>query len=289
MNFAYFTKTKRKKKISKFKNSFKTKSQKRHKGLKRTMEKYTKNNKQNDSFKHDNKIYIFAHGSLINDLSREYSLRYKTNGIPVILDKSAGFKRTWVCSPKKTKLKTSDMSFSYKHLCYADLKPSNIRHTNINGVLFEATQKDIVILDKREKFYERIKIPVKYFKPYNNSFDDLVITDDDIIYTYVSGRKNTLYSTKSIMNSDKVILQSYLDVIISGCLKYNREFADMFVYSTRDWISIHNDRVEKVYKRGTNSHKHDEKSINNILMRRNKSSRNQIDEILSYNRKPYDI
>ena len=60
--------------------------------------------------------------------------------------------------------------------------------------------------------------------------------DDDIIYTYIHDRD----STKDILNNR--LLQSYIDVCLSGCLELNEQFAIEFIETTHHWREILNDR-----------------------------------------------
>ena len=191
------------------------------------------------------KDYIFGYGSIINTNSRNYT-KEKIIGkpIPVILKKKAGYKRNWVTLENSKHGKYSFLGIS----------KSKKNADNINGIIFPINNKDIKNFDKRENpDYYRRKIDLKYFKDYFN----MPLPENINIYTYVI--------KKRFVNNNKCpILQSYLDVVIQGCLEYDNKFAKMFLETTDNWKPIYNDRKNKIYSSFKNI-KLNYKRIDNIL------------------------
>ena len=108
-----------------------------------------------------------------------------------------------------------------------------------NAIIFEVEQSFITILDKREFLYDRVKVNLSDVEFLNNCFD---ITSDDEIWIYVTS--NPQKPTK-----DAPIIQSYVDVCISGCIELEEQFkiknfAQDFILQTINWSANWvNDRI----------------------------------------------
>ena len=200
--------------------------------------------KNNKTKKNNDNIYIFSYGGIINSNSRNYTKEtLYSKAIPVILKKSAGYERNWVTLENSKHGKFSFLGIN---------KTKN--NNNINGVLFKINKNDLIKFDKREfPDYYRRKINRKFFKHYFNK--DL--PNNIIIYTYIIKKK--------YLNDNKCpILQTYLDIVLQGCLEYNNKFAKMFLDTTNNWKPIYNDRVNQLYSNFKNI-KLNYKQIDNIL------------------------
>jgi len=169
--------------------------------------------------------------------------------MPVILKKSANYKRNWVTLENSKHGKFSFLGIT-KEKENAD---------TINGVLFPINKNDLLNFDKREKpDYYRRKIDSKYFKHYFNNKKPI----PKYIYTYVIKKK--------FLNNNKCpILQTYLDIVLQGCLEYDKKFAKMFLDTTYNWKPIYNDRKKKIYSSFNKNIKLNYRDIDNILKNNN--------------------
>ena len=162
--------------------------------------------------------YIFAYGSLINHESRNKNMP----NVEVIYGKIDSYKRSWCIS-------VTERNFTALGL----IKDAT---SHCNGVYIPATNEDIKSFDKREiegsgYKYERVLVQREFC-------DDLF--KDDEVYTYISIDNN--------LSNICPLIESYIDVVISGCLDYNYEFAEEFIKNTSNWNSNWiNDRKNILY------------------------------------------
>jgi len=160
------------------------------------------------------------------------------------LNKKAGYKRNWVTLENSKHGKFS----------FLGIAKSKKNADNINGIIFPINKKDIKNFDKRENpDYYRRKIDLKYFKHYFN----IALPKNINIYTYV-------IKNKFVNNNKCPILQTYLDIVIQGCLEHDNKFAKMFLDTTDNWKPIYNDRKNKIYSNFKNI-KLNYKQIDNVL------------------------
>ena len=242
MNKIDFKKIYGKSKNKTFKKSFKSKLS----FLKKFKIKNKSKKKKKIKKKEKIKDYVFGYGSIINTNSRNYTKeKFLGKSIPVILKKNAGYKRNWVTLGNSKHGKFSFLGIS----------KSKENADNINGIIFPINQKDIKNFDKRENpDYYRRKIDLKFFKHYFKN----PLPKNINIYTYVIKKK--------FVNNNKCpILQTYLDIVIQGCLEYDKKFAKMFLDTTDNWKPIYNDRKNKIYSSFDKNIKLNYKQIDNIL------------------------
>ncbi len=181
--------------------------------------------------------YIFGYGSLICKSSRDkttssgkaYSVRIK------------GIERSW--------------SLVVKHLGATALGATPNNNSFCNGVIFEVTKKELKEFDKREfeADYSRIKLDKK-----NITFLKRKTVINGHIYTYVANHP-------SKASKANPLIQSYIDVILTGCLEISKDFAKEFITTTKGW-SKHwiNDRLNPKYPRAMKKIKY-KKTIDSLL------------------------
>ena len=243
---------------------------------KRKSNKTKKHKKNKSPKKHNTKYYVFGYGSLINEKSRQMTIKRKSETIPVILSRDARFKRNWIC----VKSHTPRIKEKSSHICYSNLKHSTMTNTDVNGVLFKVNKEELKLLDKRESAYERIELNKSHIIPFFENNKLPIFKDNCKVVTYVS----------NVGNSGKgVIFQSYIDTILSGCLNINRKFAEMFVSYTTEWCDILNDRYDIIYQRHNKSSKTNILNINNIMLKKYKLYHQIIDDILLLNYHKHDV
>lgn len=111
-----------------------------------------------------------------------------------------------------------------------------------NGLLLEVSNIDIELMDKREKEhgYERVRIEfqdIEFINP------NLEIEDESVIWTYIT-------HTPRFPTENNPITQSYVDVIVQGCIEQGEDFASEFVNTTEGWDKPWiNDREKPRYRR----------------------------------------
>lgn len=166
--------------------------------------------------------YLFAYGSLINSESRNYSIS-RRNGRPARL---IGYKRGWF-------LQDPDEQVS-------GLGIIPFPDSACNGVLFEINNEDVSKLDTRE-------LP--------HGYQRVCLDKAQLILLETGSAPETsfwayLVSKAGIPDSECPIIQSYLDVVIAGCLEIGQEFAEEFINTTFSWEGKWiNDRIEPRYQR----------------------------------------
>lgn len=167
------------------------------------------------------KNYIIGYGSLINGESQNVTgLAY--NSIPIVLK---DYVRSW--------------SVLYDDLQFCALGVYPQTGSKVNGVLFQVD--DLVEFDKREHGYHRIPMEASELETW---FPQHKIPNDGLIWMYVP--QDGKYGEAS---EQHYIWQSYVDVILMGCVAIDAAFAQMFIESTNNWILAHfkDDRAESAY------------------------------------------
>jgi hypothetical protein len=173
--------------------------------------------------------YIFGYGSLIEQSSR---LRTTPRAIYVLPANVVGFARGWWARTPSTGFSTT----------FAGAIPDP--SASINGVVYAVTQQELEDTNKREKGYTptditgQIEILSGDYKP------------KDKVWMYVNDFKPG-EREKSLPSPQFPIVQSYVDICLTGCLQIEGAFpndaggfARKFIESTQAWSNYwENDRV----------------------------------------------
>ena len=128
------------------------------------------------------------------------------------------------------------------------------------GVLLEVNGKELSQLDNREKAYNRVPIPLNEVEkvPYLIETDSEDESDHVVFQEVYHEKLNVwIYVQKYAVHSDisHPIPQSYVDIILRGCLSISPDFAKSFIDTTCGWQSDHNvtnwvdDRLDPIYIR----------------------------------------
>ena len=149
--------------------------------------------------------YIFGYGSLINSNSRSIT-GITGEGIPVRINK---IKRSWCATSKANPMASVGIESDINCSC--------------NGVLFPIDQKELSKFDARETGYYREFLPKSQI---NFLSEDILIGEDVWIYF----AKQTNHPCPN-----QPIVQSYVDVIIEGCLEISLDFTAEFLKTTTGW------------------------------------------------------
>jgi len=187
------------------------------------------------------KNFIFGYGSLINKKSRENTAQNKLNNIytPVKVKK---IKREWNIKSKKYNMITLGIDFKNNNSC--------------NGVIFNVSKNELKNFDKREKpyGYKRIELKKELIQPYKK--DNLI--NKGKIWFYINN--------KNLLDKEIPLVQSYIDVVLCGCLNIGEKFAQKFITTTNGWDKTWiNDRKEPRYLRSMNISKKKSKKIDELL------------------------
>ncbi|MFT3704378.1 MAG: gamma-glutamylcyclotransferase family protein [Agriterribacter sp.] len=185
--------------------------------------------------------FIFGYGSLIDHESRLMSLPKAAEVIPV---KANGLSRGWWA-----RTKVNGFSTTYLGCLNADspfLKNYHCAHF-INGVIFKVTDAEMLVLDEREKNYNRVRLQNSQLE-----FYDKKITLDSPVWVYLNRFANSDELLQSLPCKDFPIVQSYVDVCINGCIVLElafqaakeKNFIRDFMHTTSFWSEYWaNDRI----------------------------------------------
>lgn len=111
-------------------------------------------------------------------------------------------------------------------------------NSRCNGVIFIVDDDNLARFDERERGYDRHRFDWSQVQ----SLDDQPLPTHLPIWAYVGDSSAT-------PQPESPILQSYLDVILNGCLSYGDAFTRRFLHSTSPWQHLHDDRAAPLYPR----------------------------------------
>ncbi len=163
--------------------------------------------------------YVFGYGSLINAESRARTGRSGAT-IPVRVH---GFQRSWNVVDRAARL--------------TFLGIVRREESVTNGILVTIPSADLPRFDQREAGYTRIQIDPAHVVGLEGE-----PVSQETIWIYIPnepGRPSTDYP----------IAQSYVDVVLAGCLEVSEPFAAEFVRTTTNWDCRIDDRATPRYAR----------------------------------------
>jgi len=175
------------------------------------------------------KHYIFGYGSLINSDSRRIT-GIAGDSIPV---RVRGLQRYWV-------------SFAG-----VDMRAVGVRseaESQCNGVLFDVPASELDKFDLRERGYVRQALDHQHIEYLDGQTSASLLAHPVWVYTYPDCPHESQFSP---------ISQSYLDVIMLGCLEVGKQFAREFLQHTKLWQDWHDDRLSPLYPRAIVHDQHD--------------------------------
>lgn len=164
--------------------------------------------------------YIFGYGSLICQDSRSRT-GITGDAQPIEV---RGIQRKWSMHSPEWPATAVSAHHSLDHLS--------------NGVCFAVDEANLPKFDAREQGYDRIRLPW----PDVRSLDDQALPTDGILWAYVGHHSGEPTPARPIM-------QSYLDVILNGCLDYGGTFTQRFTQTTELWQHLVDDRDNPQYPR----------------------------------------
>lgn len=148
---------------------------------------------------------------------------------------STGSKPVWL------KNHTRKWNVNYDHLQFCALGVYKQEESQINAVLFSTD--NIELFDLREHGYTRHQLDRSEIIMWDQNE---IVPDDAPIWIYYPEAKNV-----GQPGPGHFIWQSYVDVIIMGCLSFNKDFAQHFISTTFEWNKsiFKNDRLTSEYLR----------------------------------------
>lgn len=167
--------------------------------------------------------FVFVYGSLINSESRQKSGVSALSHFPALVK---GYQRGWFQRIESDKCSALGLIQRTNSFCH--------------GIILEVTEQELNELDNRElpHGYKRTLIPTENL----TSMDEVSNIPSNV----------WVYYTDSPQTADRnyPIIQSYLDVIITGCLAYGKDFTNNFIETTKGWgNSWVDDRKNPIYRR----------------------------------------
>lgn len=220
--------------------------------------------------------YLFGYGSLINLQSRVRTLPdCSRNAIPVTV---AGFERSWSYKCSKTeytavcverKALSSFVNGVLIEIHDTDLKLLDEREfdyargrVSLSAISFAGHSLDIENEGAIESFNAIRQDKLITISQGRNCVGlPLQLPPDAIVWVYENHSQEieNFSSTSSNISASRPIRshtpcrhypipQSYVDVILGGCLSVSYEFARDFLFSTKGWTSILNDREHQAPK-----------------------------------------
>jgi hypothetical protein len=174
------------------------------------------------------KNYLFGYGSLICKASRAITGQSE-KAIPA---RAKGVKRGWY--------------FKAPEGCTA-VTAIYDKNSICNGIIIEVDEKELPKFDIREEGYSRVLIEKENIETLNKE------NIDGKVWTYLADEIN-------LPNKKYPIAQSYVDVILTGCLEISEKFAIEFIKTTEAWnYPWINDRDNPRYPRALKDVKQKEK------------------------------
>ena len=162
--------------------------------------------------------YIFGYGSLISQESRAKT-GHSGASIPVRVQ---GVRRSWNRISPQSRICSVGVNFQEDVFC--------------NGVIFPVSESELPKFDQREFGYDRVRLRPHQIRPWEA--EDL---PPGAFWTYLI--KNLESPSKECP-----IAQSYIDVMLSGCLEIGEAFAEEFVTTTGWSPFMINDRANPQYR-----------------------------------------
>lgn len=190
--------------------------------------------------------FIFGYGSLICPMSREITCPSLGTQVaaPVTLN---NVERTWSA---RTKSGYTAMGVRFR------------KRAKCTGVLLEVNSRELAQMDIREKAYDRRPIDLRFVEkvPYLGESTDSEDDGDHVVFQEKHHTKLNVWiyvqKEASPPAVSHPIPQSYVDIIMRGCLSISPDFARSFIETTSGWHASHanvahwiDDRANPIYIR----------------------------------------
>eukprot|EP00033_Pygsuia_biforma_P002054 GCRY01002282.1.p1 GENE.GCRY01002282.1~~GCRY01002282.1.p1 ORF type:complete len:216 (+),score=33.78 GCRY01002282.1:167-814(+) len=175
-----------------------------------------------------NSCFIFGYGSLIAEESRS---RTGVCGDTFVVSLK-GFQRCWGVKIESAKCTALGVT----------LPMGDQKEVKTTGVLVNIPEEELPNFDKRERNYSRVLVDwsqVEFETQYNQRPREYLSSK---AYAYIATEVHP-------PTPEYPILQSYVDVILHGCLEYGEDFTKRFIQTSCSWQHILDDRAAPRYAR----------------------------------------
>jgi hypothetical protein len=167
------------------------------------------------------KHYIFGYGSLVNSESRRSTAGRDVPAVPARISADLGYLRSWNFR--------SPSGFTALGLRKAGPGESG---ATVNGVVYAVDGDSMEEFDRREAGYTRVPVPRDKIEAAGWQ----PVPPDGEIWMYVPNGPGWQPGVGlSLADEDFPILQSYVDVVVTGALEYGVDFAEELLDSTYGW------------------------------------------------------
>lgn len=170
-------------------------------------------------------VWLFGYGSLISESSRKKTSTAVTgDSFPGIVQ---GLSRGWftpVQLPKKAQINSNIVAVQAVGVTEAV-------DAACSGIIFGVKASALAEFDKREANYERVKIDWTRVQPFGDSGSaqkERAESLDEDCYCYVQ-------KATSAPSPAFPVIQSYVDVILDGCMETSPQFVREFIKTTSAW------------------------------------------------------
>lgn len=183
-------------------------------------------------------FWYVGYGSLINRRTRASVMRI----IPIML---TGFRREWSYRNWGAEVSAEQMQIKAGFSPSTALNVVPQQDAEICAVLVEESLENLPSLDLRESGYERVSLPEGQIQPIAADHG-VEWSPDQLFYIYQATAAHYHFA-----DADYPILQSYVDVVMSGVIrKFTVEGAAEFVRTCAGFDRpIYNDRAAPIYPR----------------------------------------
>lgn len=170
--------------------------------------------------------FIIGYGSLMQEASRQRSMPAVKAAYPVEV---SGYRRGWFAKGGAEGLDTT----------YLGVVPAT--GGRLNAVIFQIDAGDVAAVDQREYFYCRLQVNAALFSVLKPDATPAIAGQ---VWLYVNRPESI-----AVANRDFPIVQSYVDIFVSGCLEQEERyglpgFAQACLASTTNWPTEWvNDRI----------------------------------------------
>ena len=171
--------------------------------------------------------YIFGYGSLIYSHSRNRTTPGKEKVYPITIK---GLARGWWAL-------VPSIGPSTTFLGCVESEKLNIHENDcfVNGVVYEVTDSELALTDRRESGYRRVKVDFFDIFDYCGK-----LTKNDTVWIYLNEGDQD-FPLNQYPSNEFPIVQSYVDLCINGCIEIESNFPEAkgfiedFIKTTLHW------------------------------------------------------
>lgn len=175
------------------------------------------------------KVWMFGYGSLISTPSRTSSSPTATTVIPVVVGTEANLKRIW-----NFRATPVGSTVGPQFVAAGLVRTGPGKGWEINGICYPLINGTTIDqIREREKGYEFVRIDRAHVRQYPAPNCWQRLPEDAEIWVCGPPEEPDKYA--AVASARHPLLQTYVDVCVSGCLEHGEIFAKMFAQTTDGW------------------------------------------------------